>query len=95
MIFDLPTIRHKTVVVESQDGYVHKKTIVTRRPWFRIIWMESQKTFLLGRYRINFIAEPDAAAHMASVEAAAGIGREDEVAELSGGEAAQSSGLVS
>lgn len=75
MIFAFPSTRSKTIDIVNQPGYIHQKTIVTRRPWLRIIWMSSQKTIMLGRYRIHFMAEPDATQHMAAVEAEANTAR--------------------
>lgn len=72
MIWEFPKTRWKTVDVETNEHYRHSKTIITRRPWLRIIWGPAQKTVLLGAYRVNFTHEPDAAEHMDAVDKAAG-----------------------
>ena len=68
MIWDFPTIRHKTVDEVSASGFPVRRDIITRSFWIRIIWGPTQKTILLGRYRISFTSEPDAAEHMEAVE---------------------------
>lgn len=67
MIFDFPKIKSKTVTIEEAPGYTFRKSVITRKPWFRIIWMASQKTILIGRHRINFTSEPDSTVHMQQV----------------------------
>lgn len=69
MIFDFPTIKSKTVTIEEGPHYIQRKSVITRKPWLRIIWMATQKTILIGRHRISVTSEPDSTAHMQQVNA--------------------------
>jgi hypothetical protein len=54
MIIEFPKIRSHDVIVEtSGNNFIHTKCIVTRRPWFRLIWNSTQKTLLVGQYRFT------------------------------------------
>jgi hypothetical protein len=54
MIIDIPPIRHATIKV---DDFTHK-IIVTRRFFIRLIWSETQKSILFGRWTIDFRKTP-------------------------------------
>lgn len=68
MRFEFPKIKWKVVDVEVSPNYIHRTTVVTRQPWFRLIWSSSQRTIMLGKYRIG-VEVIDPAKHMAEVEA--------------------------
>lgn len=60
MIWDFPSLRWKSVDdTDSTEHYTRHVTVITRKPWIRIIWGPTQKTIIIGHCRINFTRESE------------------------------------